>query len=275
MSNFDQAPNKEAGAARPHRSVSEERARAAGALLGIHGDNDFRSQSFTQLNALKLPENFGIAIDPSTGEFKKEIGPGIYETDRLEHLTNRYVLRSAAKNLLQGIRKPAENGNTYPVYRVVRCGVGVMSEEQGVGIWKNTEFKSTHFGGLCTCGSVWQCAVCAPKISNRRAAELAVAITRNNEEGGVTGLLTCTVPHATADRCQEVLHRLQILFTRLNSGRSSKAFNDEFAIRGQVRAIEFTHGFNGWHPHLFFLRHLSIGIWLATSFTGVGLAPRS
>ncbi|MEK6789260.1 MAG: hypothetical protein AABY68_09955 [Pseudomonadota bacterium] len=233
------------------RSVSEERTTGIqGALLGIYGDNDFRSQPFTEFSRLKLPENFGIAIDTSTGEFKKEVSPGVYETDRLESLTNRYLLRAASKNLLQDFRKPTENGNSHPVYRVVRCGIGVMNEAQGVGIWKNTEFKSTHFGGLCTCGSIWQCAVCAPKISNRRAAELAVAISRNNEEGGVTGLLTCTIPHAAADRCADVLQKLQQLFTRLNSGRASQAFNSEFSIRGQVRAIEFTHGFHGWHPHV-------------------------
>ena len=242
MSNFDQAPNKEAGAARPHRSVSEERARAAGALLGKHGDNDF--------TCLRVPENFGIAIDLQTGECKREIAPGVYEIDDIERVASRFLLRASAKNLLQGIRKPSQNGNSHPVYRVVRCGIGVMNEAQGVGIWKSTEHKSSHFGGLVSCGSIWHCAVCSAKISNRRKAELVLATTRNNEQGGFSGLLTATVPHVSSEACETVLKNLQKLFTGMNSGKASVLFNAKHSILGQIRALEFTHGFNGWHPHI-------------------------
>jgi hypothetical protein len=43
---------------------------------------------------------------------------------------------------------------------------------------------------------------------------------------------------------------LQRLFDRLNSGKAAKSFRERFAIVGQVRALEFTRGLNGWHPHV-------------------------
>lgn len=225
------------------RSVSEERTTGIqGALLGKHGDNDF--------TCLRLPENFGIAIDMQTGEFRREIAPGVFEKDKIERVASRYLLRASAKNLLQGIRKPSQNGNSHPVYRVVRCGIGVTLEPRGVEIWKSIEHQSSHFGGLVSCGSVWHCAVCSAKISNRRKAELVLATQRNNEGGGVAGLLTATIPHVSADAAATVLKQLQKLFTGLNSGKSAVLFNQKHAIFGQVRALEFTHGFHGWHPHI-------------------------
>ncbi|GAB3370376.1 protein rep [Massilia agri] len=199
---------------------------------------------------LPLPKGFGIEVDLESGEVRKQIAPGQYEVDQFEAVATSYLLRSAARKLLARFRWVKASGMEVPAYRVVRCGVAVIDQKQGVAIYRAIQHKRAHFGGIVQCGSVWHCPVCARKIAVRRRAELVIATNRMNESGGVCGLLTCTVPHAASDRCADVLERLQRLFDRLNSGKAAKSFRDRFAVVGQIRALEFTKGLNGWHPHV-------------------------
>lgn len=202
------------------------------------------------LVSLGLPKGFGIEVDLDSGEVRKQVGPGLYEVDQFEAVATSYLLRSAARKLLSRFRWVKDSGTEYPAYRVVRCGVGVVDQKKGVEVYRALQHKRAHFGGIVQCGSVWHCPVCARKIAVRRRAELVVATNRMNESGGVCGLLTCTVPHAASDSCTEVLDRLQRLFDRLNAGKSARLFRERFAVAGQIRALEFTKGVNGWHPHV-------------------------
>lgn len=199
---------------------------------------------------LPLPKGFGIEVDLDSGEVRKQVGPGLYEVDQFEAVATSYLLRSAARKLLSRFRWIKESGTEVPAYRVVRCGVGVVDQKKGVEVYRALQHKRAHFGGIVQCGSVWHCPVCARKIAVRRRAELVVATNRINEAGGVCGLLTCTVPHAASDSCGEVLDRLQRLFDRLNAGKSAKLFRERYSVAGQIRALEFTKGMNGWHPHV-------------------------
>jgi hypothetical protein len=202
------------------------------------------------LVTLPLPKGFGIEVDLDSGEVRKQVGPGLYEVDQFEAVATSYLLRSAARKLLARYRWVKASGTEFPAYRVVRCGVGVVDQRKGVDVYRALQHKRAHFGGIVQCGSVWHCPVCARKIAVRRRAELVVATNRMNEGGGVCGLLTCTLPHAASDRCADVLERLQRLFDRLNAGKAAKLFRDRFSIAGQIRALEFTKGMNGWHPHV-------------------------
>lgn len=199
---------------------------------------------------LPLPKGFGIEVDLDSGEVRKQVGPGLYEVDQFEAVATSYLLRSAARKLLSRFRWIKDSGTEVPAYRVVRCGVGVVDQKKGVEVYRALQHKRAHFGGIVQCGSVWHCPVCARKIAARRRAELVVATNRMNEAGGVCGLLTCTVPHAASDSCGEVLDRLQRLFDRLNAGKSAKLFRERYSVAGQIRALEFTKGMNGWHPHV-------------------------
>ena len=201
-------------------------------------------------SSLKLPDGFGIEVDLQSGEVRKQIGPGSYEVDHFEAVATSYLLRSAARKLLSRFRWVKGAGMEVPAYRVVRCGVAVLDQKKGVAIYRALAHRRAHYGGIVQCGSVWHCPVCARKIAVRRRAELVIATNRMNESGGVCGLLTCTIPHAASDRCIEVLERLQRLFDRLNSGKSAKVFREKFSVVGQIRALEFTKGLNGWHPHV-------------------------
>ncbi|MCL2658829.1 MAG: protein rep [Betaproteobacteria bacterium] len=200
--------------------------------------------------ALPLPAGFGIEVDLGSGEVRRQVGPGAYEVDQFEVLAASYLQRSAARKLLARFRWAKDSGAEVPAYRVVRCGVGVIDQKKGVEIYRALQHKRAHFGGIVQCGSVWHCPVCSRKIAVRRRAELVIATNRATEDGGVCGLLTCTVPHAASESCGLVLERHQRLFTRLNSGKASKLFRDRFGVFGTVRALEFTKGLNGWHPHV-------------------------
>ena len=205
-----------------------------------------------EVSSLRLPDGFGIELDLQTGEVRKQVGPGQYEISHFELLANSYLLRSVARKLLARFRWTKDSGTEVPAYRVVRCGMGLLDQNKGVSIYRSIvrNRKHAHFGGIVQCGSVWHCAVCAKKIAARRVAEMIMAINRLLESGGVCGLLTCTVPHIQSDQCAEVLNKLQNMFDRLNSGKSAKAFRQNFGVLGQVRALEFTKGINGWHPHV-------------------------
>ena len=240
--------------ARPQ--LCEDAQRAASAPPWYIGDNgvtlperQLKMSESACLSRLPLPDGFGLEVDLQTGEVRQQIAPGQYELDQFENVAMRYMTRDAARRLLRHFRRK-KNGSEYPIYRVVRCGYSLLSNTNGVQIFRAVGSKRSHFAGLVQCGSVWHCPVCAAKIAVRRRAELLIATNRTVEEGGVCGLLTCTIKHAADENCALVLQRLQVLFDRLNAGKSAKKFREEFEIFGQVRALEFTKGVNGWHPHI-------------------------
>ncbi|MGN7613993.1 protein rep [Magnetococcales bacterium HHB-1] len=110
--------------------------------------------------------------------------------------------------------------------------------------------KKTHFGGLQTCGSVWVCPVCAGHIAARRKEELEKAIESHLKDGGGIYLITYTVPHHREDDLGDMVKRFSDAQQRLKRGAPWKRIKDRFGWIGSVRALEVTHGQNGWHPHV-------------------------
>jgi hypothetical protein len=201
------------------------------------------------LLSLPLPAGFGVAIDLTTGECKKQVGPNQYEFDELDALTNSYHLRRAAGNLLSPHRKLLASGKSVPAYRTVRCGSYLHSQEKGVDFWKTPDAKRAHFGGLVTCGSQWLCAVCSLKIALSRRGEAQLAVQKLGEQGGVCGLLTLTIPHQIGQSFDLVFGSLNRLYSLFSSGGQSAKFRKLWGQLGYIRAVEVTRGINGWHPH--------------------------
>jgi hypothetical protein len=110
--------------------------------------------------------------------------------------------------------------------------------------------EAASYRNLATCGSVWACPVCAAKVTERRRAELEQAITTWEAAGGYVALLTLTFPHRADDDLGELLARLSHATRRLWGGKLAKRDGDRWHVSGQVRALEVTHGANGWHPHM-------------------------
>ncbi len=117
--------------------------------------------------------------------------------------------------------------------------VKVMADSKG-GSW---------FRGLHVCGSVWTCPVCSARISDFRRAELQKGIDNAVKYGRGVSMVTLTFSHQREQPLADVLGGFGRALRRLKSGRAFAALQDRFNIRGEIRALEVTHGRAGWHPH--------------------------
>jgi len=62
-------------------------------------------------------------------------------------------------------------------------------------------------------------------------------------------LVTLTVPHGLGDDVSEIVDKMQKAWTRLWQGRQGQQFRLSLGVWGHIRALEVTHGANGFHPH--------------------------
>lgn len=130
--------------------------------------------------------------------------------------------------------------------RVGRCGCKVVAGSVSVGKRQGRAYLS----GVETCGSVWACPVCAPKIAEKRRLEVRQAITRHLSAGGAVYMTAFTVPHQFFDSCKELRSRVSKSFSKVISGKRWKKIKADYHLSGYIRALEVTHGKNGWHPHI-------------------------
>ena len=100
---------------------------------------------------------------------------------------------------------------------------------------------------LIYCSSIWLCPVCSSRIASERRKELAQAVEKS---GAYTCLITYTLSHSIHDRLEDVLGALRKAVNSTKSGRWHEAFLEEHGIIASVSSLEFTHGENGWHPHI-------------------------
>ena len=108
-----------------------------------------------------------------------------------------------------------------------------------------------HFSGLLTCGSVWECPHCSAKIRAGRATEVQQAVAWHGAER--TSMLTLTVRHAMGENLKELRAGVANAWRLMQQGAPWRRFRERVDLVGTVRALEVTHGPNGWHPHLHLL----------------------
>jgi len=177
------------------------------------------------VGALGNPTNFGATAGQRVGRSA--------EADAIR--AGRYLLR----DLLNGV-------SSLP--RCRRCGWRIARGAEGVPIVLSDIVA--HFANLQLCGSVWSCPVCAPRIRERRAAEIEQGLGTHLGNGGGAGFLTATVPHDQGDQLAPMLATVRDGFKTMMGSRSWRRDRLEFGIVGAIRSPEITHGVNGWHPHL-------------------------
>ncbi|MPY92662.1 MAG: hypothetical protein GEV08_06205 [Acidimicrobiia bacterium] len=104
--------------------------------------------------------------------------------------------------------------------------------------------------GVMHCGRVWACPVCAARVGQRRAEELAGAVSGWQAEGGTVLLVTYTVAHGPGDALDDLMGTVAKA-RRLMSGRCEwRALRAEVGWEGDVGNWEVTWGaWHGWHPH--------------------------
>jgi len=131
--------------------------------------------------------------------------------------------------------------------RPAKCGMPIGASAVAV---KRGPDGTSHLAGVETCGSIWACPVCAAKIRNVRADEVAQGLGEHIDRGGGALLVTLTLPHEVADELRKTITLVSEGFAAVNAGRGYGEDRNAFGILGHIRAFEVTHGQNGWHPHL-------------------------
>lgn len=150
--------------------------------------------------------------------------------------------------------------------RVRLCGWAPNNSDGHVGVKINTDggARTAGFSGLQTCGSVHACPVCNSKIAAQRADELGQAVMRWQALKGSVAMVTLTMRHHDGQRLDDLWGALSYAWSKATSGRGWAA---DVAAHGTLidgkaripwaRAVEATHGKNGWHLHIHALVFLS------------------
>lgn len=202
-------------------------------------------------------KNTAQKIDPETGEIL-----GIFDPSAA--VIQRFILQSVVRKLL-----PKSRTNNCLRVRAKHKPVWARDFiDQTIKVWKSKEHKKAFFSGLQTCGSVWQCPVCAPKIAERRRAEIIAVMAAHKAAGGCVNMLTLTCPHQRSDNLKLLLVKQAKALNSFWNDRQTKAIFVEMGVTGQIRALEVTHGRksahnNGWHPHYHVLLFAGVGVDLA------------
>lgn len=135
-----------------------------------------------------------------------------------------------------------------PDWRVGEC----MRRPVGglVSVHYHPEYESATFGGLKVCGSVWVCPVCAARIGAKRAQEVAAAAANWIAKGGRVIMLTLTLQHHARRQLGELNVAMNGAYRQMRQGKAWVGFVQRYGLMGSITAREYTHGGNGWHPHL-------------------------
>ncbi len=186
-------------------------------------------------------------IDPQTGEVfnLRANGRGDVSIQKTpeQNRWERWALKSVVNKLL-------------PTSRTSKC-MRWRRPDNDIQLLRGTETGKAYYHGLQVCASVWACPVCAAKITERRRAELVAASATAKAKGWKVMLVTLTVPHGLGDDLDSMLDQMQKAYAKLSSDRAGIAFRKSIGLIGTIRALEVTHGENGFHPHfhvLYFIK---------------------
>lgn len=109
-----------------------------------------------------------------------------------------------------------------------------------------------HYHGLMRCGLAWECPVCPVALRTARAAEVLTAVRWHVSRYGVecAALLTLTVRHGLGHDIRVLRSGVASAWRLFQAGRAWCEWKAAVGFVGSIRALEVTHGENGWHPHL-------------------------
>lgn len=132
--------------------------------------------------------------------------------------------------------------------RVRKCGKVTRSATGHVGVRYGA--NGAGFSGLCTCGSIWACPVCNAKVMAHRALELGCAVAAWQAKGGAMLFTTLTVRHNRSQPLAQVWQTVTEAWRSVVAGKAWVSMRARLGVAGYVRAVEVTHGRNGWHVHI-------------------------
>jgi hypothetical protein len=162
----------------------------------------------------------------------------------------RYKLKEAARRL--------DSTATGPRWcsRKRRKGMPIELWTKGTGTADAGGVKAFS-RGLFRCGQLWGCPVCAATIQAAARRDIRTIVklhreataTRAHPQGGAY-LLTLTMRHSEKMPLGVCREAIQDAWRGMTRGAPWKRLKERMAFIGQVRALEVTHGVNGWHVHI-------------------------
>jgi len=126
---------------------------------------------------------------------------------------------------------------------------GKHCEGSYVQLNSNKETGKSFYTGVVTCGSVWTCAICSSIIQEIRRKEIKLVMEWAAKQGYKAIMITLTFPHRKGQPLKDLLKQQSTALGYLRSGRPFVKIKNNFGYEGMIRALEVTHGVNGWHPH--------------------------
>lgn len=202
----------------------------------------------------------GIVIRNPSPEDPRGLQADVFPSDEAQDphklaRANRWALKSVVNKLL-----PGSITSKCMVWRAPVVGHGLAN----IDLCKGQTHGKAFYQGLLSCGQLWPCPICAAKISERRRQELQEAMKRAKALGWKVFFVTLTIRHGIGDDIQELLDKQADALKRLSHGKYSvkNQLRDLYAqigdtnpseIHGYIRALEVTHGDNGFHPHFHIL----------------------
>ena len=200
-----------------------------------------------------------IKLDEVMGEEVRAGDPGVVAT--LDEGTARTLRRRRNYHLqrrARGMFKSGVSPSGAP-WRVVECrrhpakvavvGSKMPTDSKFVEVWRDRESGVASYRKLAACGSVWTCAVCSGKISAVRMGEVEQAAVSSFRLGLSFCMVTLTCRHGAGDAAKPMLEKLSKALKLMRNNRSTTSRRKDWGFAGLIRALEVTHGLNGWHPH--------------------------
>lgn len=110
------------------------------------------------------------------------------------------------------------------------------------------------YKGLSKCGLRWVCPICTRVASEKARGNLNDALAASREAGFVPILVTLTARHHKRMPLADFWQRLSTAEQQLKDLQAWRRMNGKKGrMVGFAKAVEATHGKNGWHPHFHLL----------------------
>lgn len=183
-----------------------------------------------------LPLSGASAVDrDESGKPGNTVPDGVVQ----ERQAERYRLQSTARKLLP------------EVGRLQNCGVARVDASKPVQVFGHPVTGALYLGNVQTCGK-WYCPTCGPRLQAMRRRETVRLAEVAAGDGW--GLLQAnyTFGHGAADDITGLLALQREAFKRGSAGKralSQRLKRAGIDYAGQRRALDYTYGLSGHHPH--------------------------
>jgi hypothetical protein len=184
------------------------------------------------------------SIDPETGEL-------LTFTVKGKGKKRKFILQSSQSKIQDRFSMQNTMAKLLPEHRVSKCLRVTQSNSKPLTVFKSNKYDTISVSNVQTCGSVWDCPVCAAKITERRRAEANKAIEAHKAAGGSISFVTRTAPHTKHDSLVSLRNQFRDSDRFLKQHRQYKKMRCSFNVEGDIKVFEITvNWLNGWHLHV-------------------------